>query len=154
MLCSYSLSGSNFSKGIQNHTDWFKDVALGNPSIDFLLFQISVIKLLSMYPHLNIHASTEEREKLKKVSLLFKKNRWKGWDVLGDLNAKVGREDIYHGLLVEHSLFEVSIYNKRRLVDSAAGRGYQQVVKSFPIRVYKSRSGFRPTRSQESRLNM
>ena len=42
--------------------------------------------------------------------------------LLGDVNAKIGKEDVYRGLIRKHSLHVDSNYDGQRLVDFAAAK--------------------------------
>jgi hypothetical protein len=52
--------------------------------------------------------------------------------VLGDWNAKVGREEIYQGLIDRHSLHLHTNNNGRRLVDLAAAKNMVVSSTCFP----------------------
>ena len=76
-----------------------------------------------------VHALTEEKEELEKEAFYQKieevydsslSNDIK--TVLGDWNAKVGREEIYQGLTGKHSMHLHTNNNRQRLVDFAAAK--------------------------------
>jgi hypothetical protein len=78
---------------------------------------------------LNVHAPTEDKtddvkdsfyEKLERVFDKFPKYHMK--ILLGDINSKVGREDIFKPTIGNKSLHEISNDNKVRLVNSATSK--------------------------------
>ena len=82
---------------------------------------------------INVHAPTEEKEafyqKVEEVYDSCPSNDTK--IVLGDLNANVGSEEIYQGLIGRHSIHLNTNNNGQRIVDFAAKKkkwGYTQPV--------------------------
>jgi len=52
--------------------------------------------------------------------------------VLGDLNTRIGREEIYRVLIGRHSLHLNTNNNGRRLVDFAAAKKYGDLLNLLP----------------------
>jgi hypothetical protein len=83
---------------------------------------------------LNIHAPTENKiddikdrfyEELEHVTDTFPKYHMKIW--LGDLNAKVGMEDIFEPTIGNESLLEISNDNGVRVVNFATSKNLVKV---------------------------
>jgi exonuclease III len=93
---------------------------------------MSYIMLRGLWCHfivLNVHASTENKtdvvkdsfyEELERVFDKFRKHHMK--ILLGDFNAKVGREDIFKPTIGNESLQESSNDNRVRLVNFATSK--------------------------------
>jgi hypothetical protein len=88
---------------------------------------------------INAHAPTEEKEELEKEAFYQKveevydscpSNDIK--TVLGDWNAKVGREEIYQGLTGRHSMHLNTNNNGQRIADSAAAKNMVVSSTFFP----------------------
>jgi endonuclease/exonuclease/phosphatase family metal-dependent hydrolase len=91
--------------------------------------RICVLRIKTKFHNLsliNVHAPTEEKEEIEKED--FYQNLEEVYDscpsndikiVLGDLNAKVGKEEIYQGLIGTHSMHLYTNNNGQRLVDFA-----------------------------------
>jgi hypothetical protein len=95
--------------------------------VEFVSDRMSYIILSSRWCHiivLNVHAPTEDKtddvkdsfyEELESVFNKFPKYHMKA--LLGDFNAKVGREDIFKPTIGNESLHEISNDNEVRLVN-------------------------------------
>jgi exonuclease III len=88
---------------------------------------------------INVHAPTEEKEEPEKeafhqkVEEVFDSCPFKDIKiVLGDWNAKVGREEIYQGLTGKHSMHLNTNNNGQRLVYSAAAKNMVVSSTCFP----------------------
>jgi endonuclease/exonuclease/phosphatase family metal-dependent hydrolase len=88
---------------------------------------------------INVHAPTEEKEQLEKEA--FYQTVEEVYDscpsnhlkiLLGDWNAKVGREEIYQGLTGRHSMHLNTNNNGQRLVDFAAAKNMVVSSTCFP----------------------
>jgi hypothetical protein len=88
---------------------------------------------------LNIHASTEDKtddvkdsfyEELELVFDIFPKYHMK--ILLGDFNAKVGREDIFKSTIGNESLHEISNDNGVRLVNFATFKNLRVLTLQYP----------------------
>jgi hypothetical protein len=84
--------------------------------------------LVSYITVLNVHAPTEDKtddvkdsfyEELERIFGKFPKYYTK---ILGDLNAKVGREDIFKPIIRNESLHEISNDNEVRVVNLATSK--------------------------------
>jgi hypothetical protein len=94
--------------------------------------RISILRIKTKFNNLsfiNVHAPTEERmiQKRKPFDRKWKKhialclfNDTKL--LLGGVNAKIGREEVYRGLIRRYSLRVNTNYNGERLVDFAAAK--------------------------------
>ena len=94
--------------------------------------RICVLRIKTKFHNLsfiNVHAPTEEKEEIEKE--VFYQKVEEVYDscpsndikiVLGDLNAKVGKEEIYQGLIGRHSMHLNTNNNGQRLVDFAAAK--------------------------------
>jgi hypothetical protein len=75
---------------------------------------------------LNVHAPTEDKiddrfyEQLERVFIKFPKCHMK--TLLGDLNVKVGREDIFKSTTANESLHEINNGNGVRLINFATSK--------------------------------
>jgi hypothetical protein len=97
--------------------------------VEFVSDTMSYIKLRGRWCHiivLKVHAPTEDKtddvkdsfyEELERVSDTFPKYNMK--IVLGDFNAKVGREDIFTPTIGNESSHQISNDNSVRVVNSA-----------------------------------
>jgi exonuclease III len=56
--------------------------------------------------------------------------------VLGDMNAQIGKEDVYHPIIWKHSLHNISNVNRQRLISFTASRGMVLGVPYSVIRTY------------------
>jgi hypothetical protein len=90
---------------------------------------------------LNVHAPTEVKindvkdssyEELKRVFDKFPKYHTK--ILLGDLNAKVGKEDIFKPTIGNETLYEISNDNGVRLVNFATSKNFRVKSMMFPHR--------------------
>jgi hypothetical protein len=88
---------------------------------------------------INVHAPTEEKKEMEKEAFYQKVEEV--YDscpssdikrVLGDWNAKVGREEIYQGLIGRHSMHLNTNNNGQRLVDFAAAKNMVESSTCFP----------------------
>lgn len=88
---------------------------------------------------INVHAPSEDKPQEEKDefydcvdSTLNALPQYRIRIVLGDLNAKIGKEAIFRPIIGNHSLHEITNDNGLRLIDFACGNGL--VVKStmFP----------------------
>jgi hypothetical protein len=112
--------------------------------LDFKAFgeRICVLRIKTKFQNvsfINVHARTEEKEELEKEVLYQKAEEV--YDlcpsndikiVLGDWNAKVGREEIYQGLILRHSMHLHTNNNGQRLVDFAAAKNMVVSSTYFP----------------------
>jgi hypothetical protein len=120
-----------YGKGNQNHklgTGFFvhKRIISAVKRVEFVSDRMSYIILRGCWYHilvLNIHASTEDKnddvkdsfyEELEHAFHKFPKYNMK--ILLGDFNAKVGRDDIFKPTIGNESLHEISNDNGVRLV--------------------------------------
>jgi len=97
----------------------FKDV---NPRIPTLTLKDKNLHIVLI----NVHAPTEEKEEEIKEEFydtLFDTTVENIKIVLGDLNAKIVKERIYHNVAGMHSLHEHSNDNGSRLANFASGKG-------------------------------
>jgi hypothetical protein len=105
--------------------------------------RVSYILLRGRWCHiifLNVHAPTEDKtdevkdsfyEELERVFGKFLKYHMK--ILLGDFNAKVGREDIFKPTIMNESLHEISNDNGFRLVNFATSKNLRVKVRCFHI---------------------
>jgi endonuclease/exonuclease/phosphatase family metal-dependent hydrolase len=94
--------------------------------------RICILKIKTKFHNtsfINVHAPTEENEEIEKEAFYQKVEEV--YDacpsndikiLLGDLNAKVGREEIYQGLIRRHSMHLNTNNNGQRLVEFAAAK--------------------------------
>ncbi|KAL4154026.1 hypothetical protein QTP88_001859 [Uroleucon formosanum] len=115
----------------------FKDV---NPRISTLTLKDKNLHIVLI----NVHAPTEDKDEEKKEEFydaleeVFDSTVGNIKIVLGDLNAKIGKEKIYHNVARAHSLHEHSNDNGSRIANFALGKGL--IIKStmFPRKdIYK-----------------
>jgi hypothetical protein len=107
--------------------------------VEFVSYRISYIVLRGHWFHiiiLNVHAPTEDKiddlkdsfyEELERIFDKFPKYHMK--ILLGDFNAKVGREDIFKPLIGNKNLPEISNNNGVRVVNFATSKNL--IVKSM-----------------------
>jgi exonuclease III len=88
---------------------------------------------------INMHAPTEEKEEIEneafyqKVEAVYDARPSSNIKILlGDLNAKVGREEIYQGLIRRHSMHFNTNNNGQRLVEFAAAKNMVVSSTCFP----------------------
>jgi hypothetical protein len=109
---------------------------------------------------MNVHAPTEDKgddmkdsfyEELKRVSNPFPKNHMK--ITLGDLNAKVGREDIFKVTIAEESFHDVINNNWVSIVNFATSENV--IVKSimFPHRNIHKSTWISPDRKTDNQIH-
>jgi exonuclease III len=116
----------------------FKDI---NPRISVLTMKAQFFDIT----FINVHAPSEDKSQEEKDdfydcvdSTLNALPQYRIRIVLGDLNAKIGKEAIFRPIIGSHSLHETTNDNGLRLIDFACGNGL--VVKStmFPHKdIYK-----------------
>ncbi|XP_025421560.1 uncharacterized protein LOC112691510 [Sipha flava] len=116
----------------------FKDI---NPRISLLTMKAHFFEIT----FINVHAPSEDKPQEEKddfyVNLDLTLNalpQYRIKIVLGDLNAKIGKEAVFRPIIGSHSLHETTNDNGLRLIDFACGNGL--VVKStmFPHKnIYK-----------------
>jgi hypothetical protein len=110
--------------------------------------RICVLRIKTKFHNLsfiNVHAPTEEKEEIEKEA--FYQQVEEVYDscpsndikvVLGDMNAKVGKEGIYQGLTDRHSLHLNTNNNGQWLVDFAAAKNMVVSSTCFPLKdIYK-----------------
>jgi hypothetical protein len=112
--------------------------------VEFVSDRMSYIILRGRWCHiivLNIHAPTEDKtddvkdsffEELERVFHKFPKYHTK--ILLEDLNAKVGREDIYKQTIGNENLHEISNDNGVKLVSFATSKNLRVKSTMFPHR--------------------
>ncbi|XP_008181820.1 uncharacterized protein LOC103309055 [Acyrthosiphon pisum] len=116
----------------------FKDI---NPRTSLLTMKAQFFDIT----FINVHAPSEDKSQEEKDDfyesldlILNALPQYRIKIVLGDLNAKVGKETVFRPIIGSHSLHEVTNDNGLRLIDFACGNGL--VVKStmFPHKnIYK-----------------
>jgi hypothetical protein len=138
-----------YGKGNENYeldTGIFvhKRIILAVNRVEFVSDSISYIILRGRWCHivvLNVHVPTEVKidyvkdsfyEELERVFDKFPKYRMK--ILLGDLNAKVGREDIFKTTVGNESLHEISNDNGIRVVNFATSKNLRVRSTMFPHR--------------------
>jgi endonuclease/exonuclease/phosphatase family metal-dependent hydrolase len=104
--------------------------------------RICVLRIKTRFQNMsliNVHAPTEEKEEEEKEAFYQKVEET--YDscpsndikiVLGDTNTKMGREDIYQGLIGRHSMHLNCHNNGQRLVDFAAAKNMVLSSTCFP----------------------
>jgi exonuclease III len=117
---------------------------------EFVSDRMSCIILRGRWCHLNVHVPTEDKtddvkdsfyEELECVFDKFLKYRMK--ILVGDFNAKVGKEDIFKPTVGNESLHEISNDNGVRLVNFAASKNL--TVKSTMYRgINEFKRGYQP----------
>jgi exonuclease III len=112
--------------------------------VEFVSDRMSYIILRGRWCHiidLNVHAQTEDKtdevkdsfyEELERVFDTFPKYHMK--ILLGDFNAKVGREDILKPTIWNESLYEISKDNGVRVVNFATSKNLRVKSMMFPHR--------------------
>ena len=133
-----------YGKGNENHQPGMGTVVSAVKRVEFLCDRVSHIVLRGCWCNIivvNVHATSEEKseeskdrfyEELEQVFDHFTKYHTK--ILLGDFNAKVGRQNIFKPTIGQESLHQDSIDNGVRLVNFATSK--YLVVKStmFPHR--------------------
>ncbi|RNL66056.1 hypothetical protein D7I40_24495, partial [Citrobacter sp. MH181794] len=127
------------------------DNNLKNVILDFTPVneRICVLRIKGRFQNLSIvnaHAPTEDKEELVKDQFYQTLERiydaLPNYDikmVLGDLNAKVGRETIYKEIVGTHSLHETSNDNGKRFIEFATSKNALISSTSFPRKdIYKA----------------
>jgi hypothetical protein len=126
-----------YGKGNENHelgTGFFfvhKKIILAVKRVEFVSDRMSYIILRGCWCHiiLNVHAPTEDKiddvkdsfyEELERLFDKFYKCHMK--ILVGDFNAKVGREDIFKPTIGKYSLHKISNDNGVRLVNFATSK--------------------------------
>ena len=106
-----------------------KNAVMGFDPVDERLCTLRVRGKFFNYTLINVHAPTEEKDNEEKE--LFYEKLVEVYDgaprrdikiILGDFNAKVGREDYYRPTIGKYSLHETSNDNGLRVIDFAASR--------------------------------
>jgi len=104
--------------------------------------RICVLRIKTRFQNMsliNVHAATEEKEESEKEAFYQKVEET--YDscpssdlkiLMGDWNVKVGREDIYQGLIGRHSMHLNCNNNGQRLVDFAAAKNMVVSSTCFP----------------------
>ena len=104
--------------------------------------RICVLRIKTIFQNMsliNVHAPTEEKEESEKEA--FNQKVEETYDscpsnaikiVLGDWNGKVGREDIYQGLIGRHIIHLNCNNNRQRLLDFAAAKNMVLSSTCFP----------------------
>lgn len=65
-------------------------------------------------------------------------NNYKIWIVLGDINAKIGREHTFKPTIGLHSLHEITNDNGMKLINLATSKGFTIISTVFPHKdIYK-----------------
>jgi hypothetical protein len=134
-----------YGKGNENH-----ELGTGfvvDKRVEFVSNRMSYKMLRGRWCHiilLNVHAPTENKTDRVKVSFyeelerVFDKFRKYRKIMLGDLNAKVGREDIFKPTIGNESLHEISNDNGIGLVNFATSKNLRVKSTMFPHRnIYK-----------------
>ncbi|XP_025191734.1 craniofacial development protein 2-like, partial [Melanaphis sacchari] len=88
---------------------------------------------------LNVHAPTEEKSQEEKEEfyaeledILSRINNSKIRIILGDMNAKIGKEQFLKPTIRKYSLHETTNDNSMKLVDLATGKGFRIMSTMFP----------------------
>lgn len=88
---------------------------------------------------LNIHAPTEEKSQEEKEEfyeelegILSRMNNNKILIMLGDMNAKIGKEQVFKPTIGKHSLHETTNDNGMKLIDLATGKEFRIMSTMFP----------------------
>jgi endonuclease/exonuclease/phosphatase family metal-dependent hydrolase len=128
--------------------NWVQRIISAVKRVEFVSDRMAYIILRGRWCHinvLNVHAPTEDKtddvkdsfyEELERVFDKFPKYHMK--ILLGDFNAKVGREDIFKQTIGNESLLEISNDNGVRLVNFATFKDFRVKRTMFPHRnIYK-----------------
>ena len=83
---------------------------------------------------INAHAATEDKDDLVTDSFMRNWNRYHMKILLGDLNAKVGHEDIFKPTIGKESIHKISNDNGVRLVNFATSKDFIVKTTTFPHR--------------------
>lgn len=88
---------------------------------------------------INVHAPTEEKSQEEKEAfyaeiedILSRINNSKIRIILGDMNAKIGKEQFLKPTIGKYSLHETTNDNGMKLIDLATGKGFRIMSTMFP----------------------
>jgi hypothetical protein len=100
---------------------------------------------------INAHTPTEDKEGEEKDQFYYLLNRTYNKTpsndikmVIGDLNAKIGKQGIYHGTIPEQSLHTDPNGNGQRITDFTTGRNMVISSTYFSLKAYTKEHGDRP----------
>jgi hypothetical protein len=105
--------------------------------------RICISRIITTFHNLsfiNLHAPIEDRMKQKSKPFITKRKRHVAYSPLviisttGDINAKIGREEIHRGLTRRQGLYLNTNNNGQRHVDFAAAKVWWNLQPATPIK--------------------